>query len=222
MKADIKIRRPEDVIRWAYEIFGPRLVMTSSFGADSAVLLHMASDIVPNIPVIFINTGYVFPETLIYITTLTERLSLNVKIFSSQWTPETLEREFGKLWEQGEEGMRKYNNLVKVLPLDVALCKLKATAMLSGVRAEQTENRAKMEMVYLGRENVFRINPLLSWCKSDVDNYFNRHNLPKHPLVAQGYESIGDTHSTIPGKGREGRLLGVKKECGIHLPEYEI
>lgn len=217
----MKNDRPEQIIQDAAETFKKGLVMTSSFGADSAMMLHMVTGLVPKIPVILINTGYLFPETEKFILRLTEKFRLNLKIFSSRETPESFERTYGRLWEKGEEGIRQYNNLQKVLPMQNALRFLKAKAVISGVRSEQTENRASLKKVEYTDDGLYRIYPILSWDTTEVEEYFKKHNLPRHPLVAQGYESIGDTHSTIPGKGREGRLLGVKQECGIHL-DYMI
>lgn len=210
-------------IHWAKKVFGSGLVMTSSFGADSALMLKMVTQIIPTIPVILIDTGYLFPETYRFAIELTRKMKLNLKVYSSLYSPLQFEKFFGKCWEDGEEGLKNYNSIMKVQPMEVALRGLGATAVISGVRAVQTENRSKMEIVDLGQGNFFRIHPILDWTDEMVLKYFQKEGLPRHPLINEGYESIGDTHSTIPGKGREGRLLGVKKECGIHLdPEYQI
>lgn len=218
---DIRKEHPNAIIQYARHTFKDGLVMTSSFGADSVVLLHMVTEMISDVPVIFIDTRYHFPETYQYVVRLVNFLGLNLKVYSGH-SPETLERLYGKLWEQGEEGMKNYNNLQKVVPLYNALGKLNATAMISGIRAEQTENRTNTEVIeFDGKGNIFRIHPILNWTKNDIDEYLRKHGLPRHPLVAKGYESIGDWHSTLPGKGRSGRLLGQKQECGIHL-DYEI
>lgn len=222
MKIDVRGTHPESIIQYARGTFGDGLVMTSSFGADSVVLLKMATEVVPNIPVIFIDTGYHFPETYQYVIRVADFFGLNLKVFSAGDSTETFESQHGKLWEKGEEGIARYNHIRKVLPLYHGLSKLRATAMISGIRAEQTENRANTEVIeFDGKGNIIRIHPILNWTKSDIDQYLRKYGLPRHPLVAKGYESIGDWHSTLPGKGREGRLLGQKQECGIHL-DYEI
>jgi phosphoadenosine phosphosulfate reductase len=219
----MKNLRAEDCIEWAKKTYGDGLVMTSSFGADSALMLHMVTQIFPKIPVILIDTGYLFPETYQFSIKLVRYFKLNLKVYGSSYKPEQFEKYFGRCWEDGEEGVKKYNSIIKTQPMDVALRDLGATAVISGVRAEQTENRSKMESVQLGDDGIFRIHPILSWTDEMVENYFIKVGLPRHPLVARGYGSIGDTHSTIPGKGREGRLLRVKNECGLHLtPEYDI
>ena len=210
-----------DAIRWAHERFGDRLVMTSSFGAQSAALLHLATSIVPGIPVILIDTGYLFPETYAFALDLKLRLKLNLKVFAPRITPAFLEQAHGKLWEQGEEGLDKYHQLMKIEPLQCALQQLDAQGWLAGLRAGQTEHRATLPRV-TEQYGVTKVHPILHWSGKDVHEYLLAHELPYHPLVKQGYLSIGDTHSTRPvaeeGDERAGRFNGVKQECGIHLP----
>lgn len=208
----------EQIIKHSYwNMFGRRLAMTTSFGADSAVLLHLATQVKPEIPVIFINTGYNFPETIEYSKTLTNLLGLNLHVFESELSPERMEAEHGKLWEIGREGMDLYNSIRKVEPLRRALRELKVAGTLRGVRRTQTEHRRNLRPIEKGFDTTYKIHPILNWSDDDMLDYRRTHNLPDHPLFSQGYTSIGDWHSTVPDQGREGRKLGEHQECGINL-----
>lgn len=211
----------EQVIRWAHEAFGQGLVMSSSFGAQAAVMLHLATRVVPDIPVIFIDTGYLFPETYRFAEALRERLGLNLKVFQGEESPARMEALRGKLWEKGVEGLTAYNHLRKVLPMQRALRELGAKAWLAGLRGDQTDHRSALPYV-VKQNGLYKVHPILRWSRADVGRYLVEHDLPWHPLVEQGYASIGDTHTTRPvGAGedeRAGRFAGLKQECGLHLP----
>ena len=212
----------EQIIQWALDAFGDRLVMTSSFGAQSAVMLHLASRVAPNLPVILIDTGYLFPETYRFIDELAERFALNLHVVAPKITAARLEATRGKLWAQGREGHDRYNQLVKVEPMQRALDDLHAAAWLAGLRAEQTAHRANLQLVEQ-QDGIYKIHPILRWSRRDVGQYMIDHDLPYHPLVERGYASIGDTHSTRPITGgeseREGRFHGFAEECGLHIPQ---
>ncbi len=213
--------KAEEAIAWAYEAFATGLVMSSSFGAQSAVMLHLATRVAPDIPVIFIDTGYLFPETYRFAEELRERLGLNLKIFQSEMSPARMEALHGKLWEKELEDLNRYDYLRKVEPMRRALQELKATAWLAGLRADQTGHRGDLQRVIL-QNGLYKIHPILHWTRADVGKYLVQHDLPWHPLVEAGYVSIGDTHTTRPvGEGedeRAGRFGGLKQECGLHLP----
>lgn len=212
---------PEQVIRWARERFGEGLVMSTSFGAHSAVMLHLVSRVAPSTPVIFVDTGYLFPETYRFADDLARRFGLRLEVFSPTMTPARQEALYGKLWEQGEEGVQRYLRMNKVEPMNRALEQMGARAWLAGLRADQTEHRSALRRVDL-QDGRYKIHPILHWSVAEVEAYMAEHELPFHPLYAQGYRSIGDWHSTLPTTGdmdpREGRVLGRKRECGIHLP----
>lgn len=222
--AELHDATPEDVLRWGFDRFGERLVMTSSFGAQSAAMLHLANTVVPGIPVILIDTGYLFPETYAFALDLKLRLGLNLKVVAPKITPAFLEQAHGRLWEQGEQGLDRYHQLMKVEPLQRALTQLDAQGWVAGLRAGQTDHRADLPRV-TEQHGVVKLHPILPWTGKDVHDYLVRHDLPYHPLVKRGYLSIGDTHSTAPvTEGmdeRAGRFGGVKQECGIHLPASE-
>jgi phosphoadenosine phosphosulfate reductase len=212
------------VVRWAHETFGDRLVLTSSFGAQAAVMLHLASSVVPRVRVVFIDTGYLFPETYRFARDLAERLDFDLRVFQPRLTAAHQEALYGRLWEQGDEGVQEYLRLNKVEPLQRAMRELAPDAWLAGLRREQTEHRGGLERVE-AHEGRIKIHPILDWTADDVESYIEAHDLPLHPLVEEGYRSIGDVHSTLPtlpGQDpRDGRLLGQKRECGIHLPLSE-
>jgi phosphoadenosine phosphosulfate reductase len=213
---------PEQIIRWAADTFGSRLVLTSSFGAQAAVMLHLVTRVVPDIPVILIDTGYLFPETYTFAQSLTERLGLNLKVYQPLLSPARHEALHGRLWENGIEGLNQYDQERKVEPLQRALRELDATAWLAGLRREQTEHRATLRPVEQ-QNQLYKVHPILNWTTKDVHEYLTRHGLPYHPLYEKGYKSIGDTHSTRPITDqmdeRAGRFHGLKQECGLHLPE---
>ncbi len=212
----------ERVVRWAADTFGAGLVLTSSFGTQAAVMLHLATRVVPDLPVIFIDTGYLFPETYTFAESLTKRLGLNLKVYQPLLSPARYEALHGRQWEQGEQGLTQYNQARKVEPMQRALRELGATAWLAGLRSQQTDHRASLRPIEV-QDGVYKAHPILKWTAQDVHNYLTQHGLPYHPLYEQGYRSIGDTHSTETvgddAHERSGRFHGLKQECGLHLPE---
>ncbi len=212
---------PEELIAWAHERYGSGLVASTSFGATSAVILHLLHRVAPKTPIICVDTGYLFEETYSFAQELTERLNLDVRFYAPALTAARQEALYGRLWEQGEDGVRRYLQINKVEPMQRALQDLEATSWIAGVRADQTEHRAGLRRVDR-QDGRTKIHPILQWSSEDIDRYIAEHDLPYHPLVAEGYRSIGDHHSTIPTTGemdpRDGRILGKKRECGLHLP----
>lgn len=209
----------EQRVAWALENFPGRVVLTSSFGAQSAVCLHLVAAQQPDIPVVLVDTGYLFPETYQFIDELTQRLSLNLHIYRAEHSPAWQEARYGKLWEQGLEGIERYNWLNKVEPMQRALRDLGAAAWISGLRRQQAKSRQNLD-VLLWRNGRCKVHPLIDWTDRDVFRYLTRHNLPYHPLWEQGYVSIGDVHTTrrlIDGMTEEDtRFFGLKRECGLH------
>lgn len=209
------------VIRWAADTFGSGLVMSTSFGVQSAVMLHLVTRVVPDIPVIFIDTGFHFFDTYRFADQLVDRLKIDLRVYqapvSAAWT---IARE-GKLWEQGVEGMDKLDAVRKVEPMARALDELGATATLAGLRRGQTEHRQHLRFVEF-QNGRHKVHPILEWSTKDIHDYLKTHDLPYHPLHEQGYASIGDWYNTNPidaGQDeRDGRFGGLKQECGLHLP----
>lgn len=212
---------PEELIEWAVERFGDALVSSTSFGATSAVMLHLVHRVAPRTPIVCVDTGYLFPETYRFAQELIELMHLDVRFYSAPISAARQEALYGKLWEQGEEGVKRYLQINKVEPMQRALHELGATAWMAGLRAEQTEHRAGLRRIEL-QDGRTKIHPILNWTEQQVGEYMQRYDLPFHPMVQQGYRSIGDHHSTIPTTAdmdpRDGRILGKTRECGLHLP----
>jgi len=205
--------------RWALANLPGPFALTSSFGAQAAVSLHLVAQADPSIPVILIDTGYLFPETYEFITQLTQQLKLNIKKFSGLQTVAEFEAQHGKLWEKGREGLDQYLELRKVEPMRRALTTLGTATWFAGLRRSQAESRAKLNPLEV-RDGRFKVHPIFDWSDRDVYLYLKAHGLPYHPLWDKGYVSIGDWHSTKAlhevDSAEELRFAGLKRECGIH------
>ena len=205
--------------RWALANLPGPFALTSSFGAQAAVSLHLVAQADPSIPVILIDTGYLFPETYEFITQLTQQLKLNIKKFSGKQTTPEFEAQYGKLWEKGREGLDQYLELRKIEPMRRALATLGTATWFAGLRRSQAESRAKLNPLEV-RDGRFKVHPIFDWSDRDVYLYLKAHGLPYHPLWDKGYVSIGDWHSTKAlhevDSAEELRFAGLKRECGIH------
>ena len=217
--AQLEALSAQDRVAWALEHLPGEFVLSSSFGIQAALMLHLVSQQKRDIPVILTDTGYLFPETYQFIDQLTERLRLNLKVYRADLSPAWQEARFGKLWEQGVEGIERYNQLNKVEPMARALDELNARTWFSGLRREQSGSRGKLPVLAIQR-GCFKFLPVIDWSNKDVFYYFKEHDLPYHPLWEQGYLSVGDTHTTTkwePGMNEEEtRFFGLKRECGLH------
>ncbi|MDF2785196.1 MAG: phosphoadenosine phosphosulfate reductase [Pantoea eucrina] len=206
-------------VSWALEQLPGAFVLSSSFGIQAAVLLHMVTQQRPDIPVILTDTGYLFPETYRFIDELTAKLNLNLQIFRAETSPAWQEARYGKLWEQGVDGIEQYNQLNKVEPMNRALSTLGAQTWFAGLRRDQSGSRASLPVLAVQR-GVFKILPIIDWDNRQVHQYLKQHGLSYHPLRDEGYLSVGDTHTTRkwePGMAEEEtRFFGLKRECGLH------
>jgi phosphoadenosine phosphosulfate reductase len=215
---------PEELIEWASDRFGERLIASTSFGATSAVMLHLVHTVAPRTPIVCVDTGYFFPETYQFAEGLIKRLKLDVRFYSAPMSPARQEALHGKLWEQGDEGVKRYLQINKVEPMQRAIRELGAEGWMAGLRSEQTEHRAGLRPIDR-QDGCVKIHPILRWTTEQMTAYMERYDLPYHPMVEQGYRSIGDHHSTIPTTAdmdpRDGRILGKTRECGLHLPLTE-
>jgi phosphoadenosine phosphosulfate reductase len=208
---------PQAIITWAAERFMPRLAVTSSFQTQSVALVHLITQTRPDIPVIFLDTGYHFPETLAYRDQLVARFGLTLRVVRSAVSPADMVRQHGDALYRRDPEMCCYIN--KVEPMQRALCDL--DAWLTGIRRDQTDNRAHAQFVELMPDGRVKINPLLAWTRQDLWTYITRHDLPAHPLFSQGYLSVGCAPCTAPvtdgGGERSGRWAGTgQTECGLH------
>lgn len=203
----------------ALDYFDDNIVLTSSFGAQAAVMLHLVTQQKPDIPVVLVDTGYLFPETYQFVDELTAKLKLNLKVFRAQMTSAWQEARYGKLWEQGLDGLNRYNDINKVQPMRQGLEQLGAEAWFSGIRREQSSGRAERQFVEEQNGRI-KVHPILDWSSRDIHYYLKEADLPYHPLWHQNYLTIGDWHSTQPitaGMTEEqGRFGGQKRECGLH------
>ncbi len=203
----------------AMELLPGAHVLTSSFGAQAAVMLHLVNQVVPGIPVLLIDTGYLFPETYRFVDDLTQRLTLNLQVVRSDASPAWQESRFGKLWDQGLAGIETYNRINKQEPLDRALKELGAETWFSGLRRVQSESRAQISPIEFRRQR-YKVHPLFDWNDRDVGQYLSKYDLPYHPLWDKGYLSIGDWHTTRSlaevDSMEELRFFGLKRECGLH------
>jgi len=181
--------------------------------------LHLVTRQKADIPVILTDTGYLFPETYHFIDQLTEQLNLNLQVFRAELSPAWQEARYGKLWEQGVEGIERYNDINKVEPMNRALKTLGAQTWFAGLRREQSGSRAHLPVLAVQR-GVFKILPIIDWDNRQIFQYLKENGLSYHPLWEQGYLSVGDTHTTK--KWEEGmseeetRFFGLKRECGLH------
>jgi phosphoadenosine phosphosulfate reductase len=210
----------EQRVEQATELLPGAHVLTSSFGSQAAVMLHLVNQVIPKIPVILIDTGYLFPETYRFVDDLTARLDLNLKVVRSDASPARQESRFAKLWDQGREGIEQYNRINKQEPLHRALRELGAETWFAGLRRVQADARAQIAPIQFncGR---YKVHPLFDWTDRDVGQYLEKHQLPYHPLWDKGYLSIGDWHTTRSlaevDSMEELRFFGLKRECGLHL-----
>ncbi len=211
----------EERVRWALDFLPGPHILTSSFGAQSAVMLHLVTRQAPDIPVVLIDTGYLFPETYHFVDELADRLDLNLKVFGPRRSPAWQEARWGRRWEQGKQGIEAYNQFAKVEPMSRALEELGAATWFSGLRRDQASTR-RDTAVLQAHGQVNKVHPLADWGDRDIHNYLKTFDLPYHPLWSQGYLSIGDTHSSRPaGLDEEAevtRFDGVVRECGLHEP----
>ncbi|WP_105190277.1 phosphoadenylyl-sulfate reductase [Pseudoalteromonas sp. T1lg48] len=213
-------KTPEQRVLWAMENLPDTHILSSSFGIQAAVMLHLVTSVKKDIPVVLTDTGYLFPETYQFIDQLTERLHLNLKVYKAQLSPAWQEAKYGKLWEQGEGGIKLYNQLNKVEPMTEALQELEAGTWFSGLRRQQSSTRQDKNIVEISRGTV-KVYPIIEWDNRDVYQYLSKHDLPYHPLWEQGYVSMGDVHTTRklePGMTEEEtRFFGLSRECGLHI-----
>ncbi len=203
------------IIKDAYDKYGRRLYALSSFGTDAGTLLSLIKKAGIRIPVITIDTGFLFPETHLYKFTLQNKFGFRV-ITYGPYQDEVEQIAFDRLWEKDID---EYHRVVKVEPLKRAVEELGVDALLQGVRADQTEARASLSVVEEGSFGEERIHPLLNWKTDQVDSYLTDENIPRNLLVYEGYESIGDWTTTMPGFGRSGRNLGITNGCGLVIGE---
>jgi phosphoadenosine phosphosulfate reductase len=217
LDAELRHAHPRSVLEAAVEAFGDKLALVSSFGAESAVLLDLAAKVKPDIPVLFLDTGMQFGQTLDYRKSLAGRLGLtDVRDLRPHYQDLAVADPEAKLWQTDTDACCE---LRKVVPLDLALQDF--DGWITGRKRFHGGDRLFLPVVEQSERHV-KFNPLANWSKADLDAYAAEHDLPAHPLVAQGFPSIGCWPCTRPAEDdedvRAGRWAGSQKtECGIHL-----
>jgi phosphoadenosine phosphosulfate reductase len=199
---------PEAILEWAVARFAGRLALTMSFGGAGVVLAHMLAGIDRSVPVVFIDTKYLFPETLAFKDVVAERYGLTVVSIGPEHDP-------GPLFLSDPDAccaIRKVEPMRRILPA--------YDAWVSAIRRDQSRTRSMLEVIE-HHDTVIKIHPLAAWTRDDVAQYMTAHNVPTHPLLERGYQSIGCwpcTRPTAAGEDeRAGRWSGTTKtECGLH------
>jgi phosphoadenosine phosphosulfate reductase len=206
-------------VEWAMQNLPGRHLLSSSFGIQGALMLHLATRVAPDIPVVLVDTGHLFPETYRFIDELTERLKLNLHVYRPRTSRAWQEARHGRLWEQGLEGIERYNQINKVEPMQRALKEMEAGTWFAGLRRQQADSRAELPVLRV-QDGRFKVHPVIDWSNRDVYRYLQQHGLRHHPLWEQGYVSVGDVHTSRPLEPgmseQETRFFGLKRECGLH------
>jgi len=213
----------EDRVAQALKTLPGQHIVSSSFGAQSAVMLHLVTRLQADIPIVLIDSGYLFPETYRFVDELTEKLDLNLKVFRPERSGAWQEARNGLRWEQGLAGIDAYNQDNKVEPMQRAIEDLNVGTWFSGLRRSQSIERAKTPFVERSGDR-FKVYPIADWTDKDIYNYLKTYGLPYHPLWEKGYVSIGDVHTTKSladvDSIEETRFFGLKRECGIHELDF--
>ncbi|MGH7856996.1 MAG: phosphoadenylyl-sulfate reductase [Candidatus Binatia bacterium] len=208
---------PEEILRWAAGTFAPDVILTCSFQHDGVALAHMLRGLAPWVPVLFVNTGFHFPETLSYMDEITKRFDLNLKVLRPSMPREEFARKHGlDLYSRDPDLCCAIN---KVAPLRDALDGVRC--WINGRRRNQSALRRAVSIVERYEGGIHKVNPLVNWTSQDTHRYLQEHGIPEHPLFEKGYASIGCAPCTRPiiaGEDeRAGRWSGTgKSECGIH------
>ncbi len=214
---------PQTILRWAVDIFQPRLTMATAFGAEGCCIIHMLADIEPEVRIFNLDTGYQFPETLELRERIRQRYGIDVELIRPELTVPEYEAEYGGPLYVHRPDQCCHDR--KIIPLRRAI--VGYDAWISAIRGDQTEHRAAASVVqWDAKFNLVKINPLLSWTKKEVWAFIIKNAVPYNPLHDRGYPSIGCwpcTRAVAEGEEeRAGRWAGrVQKECGLHVIEHE-
>lgn len=205
---------------WLAKNFAGEMLLSSSLGLQSPVMLDLASQHIPELPIVFIDTGYHFKETYHYLSALEEHLGIELDVVTPRFTAAFQEAKWGKQWEQGEEGLKRYHLINKIEPMDRALKTYGAKIWLSGIRRSQASSRKNRKFAE-AQNGTIKVYPILDWSDKKVECFLRERKLPRHPLESQGYVTMGDWHSTkAPEQGEQKedtRFNGSRYECGLHL-----
>ena len=222
LKKEFEKKSVPEIIARSYEEFGDRLAMTTAFGYSGIVLMNMVRDIIPNLPIYFIDTRLHFEETLKLAEKLKREWNLNIIYVSTKYSEKELEKLMGK--EAYKTNPDLCCNYRKVEPL-LRILKTK-DAWLSSIRRDQSSSRESIDVIEIDGRGAVKINPLYNWTRDQTWMYIRKYDLPYNPLHDQYYPSIGCKPCTSPvdkgGSERDGRWIGSSKiECGIHVYKDE-
>lgn len=222
LNARLEDASAEEILIWAWETFAPDIAASSSFQTQSVPLLHIIARVCPEMPVIFIDTGFHFPETLTFRDQLQAQFNLNIMTVRPTMTQSELLQQYGEALYRRDPDLCCYIN--KVSPMQWMTSRMRA--WVSGVRRDQTANREAMHVLEWQAKGLLQVHPMLHWTRDDVRAYRQAHDLPVHPLYNRGYVSVGCAPCTRPvfiGESeRAGRWADSdKKECGLHL-DWEV
>jgi phosphoadenosine phosphosulfate reductase len=218
LPSDVEQWPAERVLEWLLEQFPGKVALACSFQKEETVLLDMLFALEPQARVFGIDTHYLFPDTYDHWREVEQRYGTTIEVFEGP-SPEELAAAHGEnVWETNPD---LYLAVAKLGPLVRALGDL--DAWITGIRRDQSPTRANApKLGWDEQHELWKANPLADWSDEDCWAYIRERGLPYNPLHDQGYASIGDTHSTQPGEGREGRWAGTDKvECGIHTVASE-
>ncbi len=208
---------PAEILKWAWETFEPKLVASSSFQTQSVPLLHIIARVCPELPVIFVDTGFHFLETLAFRDELQARYGLNIVVARPAVRKSQLLTKYGGGLYRRDPDLCCYIN--KIEPMQRMLSGM--SAWVSGVRRDQTAHRGGLRVLEPQPTGLLKIHPMLNWTNREVWEYIERYRLPYHPLYPAGYLSVGCAPCTRPVSSgeeeRAGRWAGIAKtECGLH------
>jgi phosphoadenosine phosphosulfate reductase len=205
---DLESLSAQGVLAHVVGEFHPRLYVACSFQKEASVILDMLLAIEPQARVFTLDTGVLFPETYETWRRIEQRYGIEIDVYRGEW--------IDGMWQRDPDGCC---GLRKVEPLERALSGV--DAWITGLRRDQSASRAETPKLGPdeGHPGKLKCAPLADWTEKDVWRYIAEHDVPYHPLHDRGYESIGCTHCTVAGGGRDGRWAGTDKiECGLHLP----
>ena len=216
LPSDVESMSAEEILRFCLDSFPGRVSLACSFQKEEAVLLDMLLGLDPKARVFAIDTHHLFPETYELWREVQQRYDLMIEVFEGPGPEQVAATHGERLWETKPD---LYLALAKVEPLNRALMDL--DCWITGVRRDQTPTRANAaKLGWDDAHELWKANPLADWSYDDCWTYIRERRLPYNSLHDRGYASIGDTHSTLPGAGREGRWAGTERtECGLHLEE---
>jgi phosphoadenosine phosphosulfate reductase len=211
--AEIEAMSAEEILGLVMREFPGKVSLACSFQKEETVLLDLLFAIEPKARVFAIDTHHLFPETYELWREVERRYDTKVEVFEGPSSEELAGRHGEQLWERKPD---LYLAIAKVEPLVRALGDL--DCWITGIRRDQAPTRASApKLAWDEAHELWKANPIADWSDEDCWAYIREHGLPYNPLHDRGYESIGDTHSTIPGVGREGRWVGTARtECGLH------